>query len=992
MKQPSPVEIVRQASSFHRWGARLGSILLRGLGFIGLPVLLAYGFWGWFAADWAREEFVRRRQDMRDLLNRVAAVGNLRKRLEDKLGRLARVSLPLRVIAERAARLEGSEAGAVELSLFDRAGRMIALPGRPARPRRIAERFLALVREVAQSGVSPSTEASGLAATFCGNPAGAALLGQAPGALIDLLNGDQRTFAGWWPLRAGSPTGGAPPGFLLALVHRGAVGREALMDRAVTEVGRLVADRYLVGWIHPADPGRLRPSGRSWPAGVTAAVSASVNGRADFQVGGQHGIFVTTPDGEILWALEQEAPAPVAWPPVVFGLTGILGLLVFCGLSGGFGSAPFGVRGKLVWLMLVAGGAPLGVLVLTSLIDRRDREVNALERVQREDLRGLSRIDRGFLVWTRQNLRPYEQLERRLRRAPAAKVASEVAGLFRPRLRRGTMALQEFIAIDERNRLLAWGAAGGPTVRKPPRFIMELAMQSLHYHRKGSLKEAGLDLPIEEAEKVAKTGRWRIARGGTVMEVLGQPILFYLGLAGGRIPTSLFLALHDGRLVQRRFLREQARRWRSVTPTSLRFFALPGPTDRAVTTIPPLRPEALGILAPMRDLALSTGLPQHRRLTLGGQDWLITGATGQHVTGYVLFVARPAAEIDAVTRRLDQRLALLAAILLALGVGAAMLAGRALLRPLRTLQTGLAAMERQEFRARLPVQTGGTLELQRLQERFNLVMADLEDLQVARTVQEGLAPAAPLSGPGWRLGGRCVVAARLGGDFLDWFTDAAGNVWLAIGDVVGHGVPAALVAATAKAELAMHVRPGSSPSEVLQVMHRGFLRNAGRFRPMTFWLGRLVPGTRTLEFAAAGHPYPVWLPTGGGACDVGQPSVPLGAMTRPRLHGGSLDLSSGGRLVLFSDGLIEAPSPPGAILGYERFHRLLEEGRSLELGAFLTMAFDQVAAWSGSAVPADDQTLIVLDLDPQARATTPGADPADRSLPDRAVLVQEAMA
>ncbi|RCK80633.1 MAG: Serine phosphatase RsbU, regulator of sigma subunit [Candidatus Ozemobacter sibiricus] len=970
-------------------------MLLRGLGFIGLPLILAWGFWGWFAADQAREEVAQRRQDMRDLLNRVAAMGNLQQRLEEKIGRLARVGLPSRVRAARAARLERSEGGALELFLFDDHGRLVPLPGRPSRPRRVAERFLALVREAARSGAASSTAGAGLAKAFCGNADGAVLLGQSPGVLLDLLNGEQRTYGGWWPL-APPPTRSvrsprlarseAPAGFLVALVHRGAVSREALMDRAVGEVGRLVADRYLIGWIHPAAPACLRPPGRSWPPGVAAAVAAALPGRADFQAEGGAGVFVTTLEGEILWALEQRAPAPLPWLPAVFALAGVLGLLVFCRLAGGFGGAVFGVRGKLVWLMAVAGGTSLSVLVLTSLIDRRDREVNALERVQREDLRILSKIDRGFLVWVRQNLRAYEDLERRLRRAPAALVASAAEGLFRPRLRRGTMALQEYLVIDHRNRLLARGAAWASARRKPPRFIQELARQSLHNLRKGPLREAGLVHLIEEPGENSAGGRWNLGRGVTLMEVLGQPIIFFLGVGGGRLPHSLFMAVHDGRRAQRRYLREQVRHWRRTASTSLRFFALPGSADRAATAIPPLPPGVIEPLARLRDLALSTGLPQHRRLTLGGQDWLITGATGVHLTTSVLFVARPAAEFDALIRRLDQRLALLAGGLLLLGVGAALLAGRALLRPLQTLQAGLAAMARQDFRVRLPVQTGGTFELQRLQERFNQVMADLEDLQIARTVQEGLSPSAPLSGSGWRLAGQCVVAARLGGDFYDWFLDAAGNVWLAIGDVAGHGVPAALVAATAKAELAMHARPGCRPAEVLQVMHRGFLRNAGRFRPMTFWLGCLDPQNRLLEFAAAGHPYPIWQPSAGAACDIGQPSIPLGATTRPRFHGGTLDLSVGGRLVLYSDGLVEVPGLQGEMLGYQRFRQLLEGGTGLALAEFLTMVFDRAAAWSGSAVPADDQTLVVLEVDPSVspppsgRKTTSGGPVAAPAL------------
>ena len=204
---------------------------------------------------------------------------------------------------------------------------------------------------------------------------------------------------------------------------------------------------------------------------------------------------------------------------------------------------------------------------------------------------------------------------------------------------------------------------------------------------------------------------------------------------------------------------------------------------------------------------------------------------------------------------------------------------------------------------------------------YQTIQAQTEQLQseleVARQVQGNLLRQHWPKVDGVAIEARCSPALQVGGDFFEVFSHPNGDVWLAVGDVSGKGVPAALFMASAlsilRQQLAQAVPP--DPHVVVSQLNQGMMENlvdSNRF--ITLALARYTPSTGALAYANAGHVYPmVW---SQAAIAAGEPpeepqylktrGVPLGILPVWKADLGTLTLESGDALLLASDGITEA--------------------------------------------------------------------------------------
>ncbi len=367
-------------------------------------------------------------------------------------------------------------------------------------------------------------------------------------------------------------------------------------------------------------------------------------------------------------------------------------------------------------------------------------------------------------------------------------------------------------------------------------------------------------------------------------------------------------------------------------------------------------------LRAMRDLVVATRLPQHDVLQIGNDSYLVSALPGRLLDGYVLMLAQPYAAIARATHDLNRRLWVLSAFMLALAAAAAFTTSSLLLQPIAQLGRGLHALHERQFRLRL--EPGRVVELAQVADRFNVILADLRDLEIARTVQEHLWPNRSLAGPGYVVAGQCATAADLGGDHHDWFALPDGRVVVAVGDVAGHGVPSALVVAAAKVELALLARRRAGPAEILTAMNQAFHEQVGKVRPMTFWLGIYDPASGGLDCASAGHNFPIVVQGNADPVMVGVPGYPLGSRRKAVFTQAHVDLSRGAVVVAYTDGLIEARNDQGEQFGYERLLAAVESMTVNTTDPALLASGIQAAVnrWSPRIPPEDDQTLVVLHV------------------------------
>jgi len=239
------------------------------------------------------------------------------------------------------------------------------------------------------------------------------------------------------------------------------------------------------------------------------------------------------------------------------------------------------------------------------------------------------------------------------------------------------------------------------------------------------------------------------------------------------------------------------------------------------------------------------------------------------------------------------------------------------------------------------------------------------EMDLLARMQRGLLPRTLPSLEGYEVAARSILANEAGGDLYDVRGDEEGRVWIAAGDVAGHGYSCAIALAMTKAALGSLIGRGRAPAEVLRRMDL-VLRAAGAQRNFTsLALLRLDLATGEAALSNAGHPYPL-LAVDGEVRELALPSLPLGQgppRTYRDLH---LNLPPGAVLVFCSDGLFEAQDGDESLYGFERAQALLGVAAGWDAQRILEAL---LADWSHhlrGTPPLDDTTVVVLKRKPRS--------------------------
>jgi serine phosphatase RsbU (regulator of sigma subunit) len=256
------------------------------------------------------------------------------------------------------------------------------------------------------------------------------------------------------------------------------------------------------------------------------------------------------------------------------------------------------------------------------------------------------------------------------------------------------------------------------------------------------------------------------------------------------------------------------------------------------------------------------------------------------------------------------------------------------------------------------------IELQAAQEQL-LEKEKLEqELRLARTIQERSLPRELPVIQGWQITAFWQPARTVGGDFYDFISFPDGNLGMIIGDVSGKGMPAALLMATTRALLHYAaqfansrgpLRPGEILARVNEMCYLEF--PPGMF--VTCLLALLNPENGVTRFANAGHNLPYQV-TSQGIIEQRATGMPLGLMQGMVYEETEMILSEGDRLVLFSDGLVEAHNPQREMYGSDRMQESLanEAGDQGLIHTLLT----GLAEFTGTGwEQEDDMTCVVLE-------------------------------
>jgi serine phosphatase RsbU (regulator of sigma subunit)/predicted ester cyclase len=256
---------------------------------------------------------------------------------------------------------------------------------------------------------------------------------------------------------------------------------------------------------------------------------------------------------------------------------------------------------------------------------------------------------------------------------------------------------------------------------------------------------------------------------------------------------------------------------------------------------------------------------------------------------------------------------------------------------------------------------GGMYEL--AQQRLDQELRERErfehELRVAQRIQQALLPKELPVLDDWEIFPYYQPAREVGGDFYDFLPLPDGRMGIIIGDVSGKGIAAALVMANTQSVLRAVFQGSATPGELLAQVNEVLFAYIPSNMFVTCFCGILDPESGRFTYANAGHNSPL-RQHGGKAIDLRATGMPLGLMPGMAYEEKATSLLPGDRVLLYSDGLIEAHSEEREMLGSRRLKDLLTE-HSPGAKHLTAYVLAQLARFTGEQwEQEDDITLVAL--------------------------------
>jgi sigma-B regulation protein RsbU (phosphoserine phosphatase) len=237
------------------------------------------------------------------------------------------------------------------------------------------------------------------------------------------------------------------------------------------------------------------------------------------------------------------------------------------------------------------------------------------------------------------------------------------------------------------------------------------------------------------------------------------------------------------------------------------------------------------------------------------------------------------------------------------------------------------------------------------------------ELELARQIQESILPRALPNIPCFDFGARIVPMAQVGGDFYDFIHLNENKIAIVVGDVSDHGVPAALFMALTVTLLRAESQRSDDPADILESVNRHLLgmNETGMF--VTIFYGLLDCMKQEFRYARAGHEFPVLMNGTGEAIpferNIGQL---IGVLSNPILDEGTLSLTPGSLLFLFSDGVTEANDPNGNLFGRKRLLDVIQRGSQYSAQELCNYVWDTLENYRGHTVQHDDISVVAIKV------------------------------
>lgn len=242
------------------------------------------------------------------------------------------------------------------------------------------------------------------------------------------------------------------------------------------------------------------------------------------------------------------------------------------------------------------------------------------------------------------------------------------------------------------------------------------------------------------------------------------------------------------------------------------------------------------------------------------------------------------------------------------------------------------------------------------------------ELQLARRIQRSFLLSQFPSRPRVEVFATNVSSKEASGDFYDVVAPDDDRLLLAVADVSGKGVPAALLASMLQASLRTQADTVSSPAAMLDACNRLACQRNSTGQFATFFLASLHEPTLTLTFTNGGHNFPVLHRADGTRVLLEKGGLVVGMLEGMPYEEETLVLAEGDRLVIYTDGVTEAANAGGEMFEEDRLYALLESApRDLSAEQIVQRVIGGVRDFLGETEAGDDITVLALRVLPAAR-------------------------
>lgn len=251
------------------------------------------------------------------------------------------------------------------------------------------------------------------------------------------------------------------------------------------------------------------------------------------------------------------------------------------------------------------------------------------------------------------------------------------------------------------------------------------------------------------------------------------------------------------------------------------------------------------------------------------------------------------------------------------------------------------------------------IEHARLNEIEEAERAMAKEMQQAALIQQGLLPSKPPAVPGLDICGKTTACRTVGGDYFDYLVFPDGRVGLLVGDVAGKGLSASLLMSSLQARVQVLFEDPDDLARKIGRLNKSLCGNCPDNRFITFFMTIIDPSTGELVFTNAGHNPPLLVRASGGCDKLAGGGIILGILPMAAYQESRQQMQSGDILVLFSDGVTEAPNPADEDFGDDRLEQLVASMRDRPAAEIVEAIEKAVAEFTQGAPAADDITVVV---------------------------------